>query len=289
MGGVARNVAENLGRLGCGPLLLTAVGDDREGEWLLAETGAQGVETGLALRVAGARTGSYTAVLEPSGELVIALNEMRVTEELTAAALAARWESIARARLVFADTNLPGATLAYLITRCRDEGLRLVVDPVSAIKAERLPERLDGVSAILPDRFEAAVLAGMPGEMSEAPDAGAAAHEAWDALATGIQARGAHAVVISLGAAGLFYASPEVTYRLPAYAGPVVEVTGAGDALAAGLLYGLLHDELPERCCRLGLAAAALTVRSARSVAPEMSAAALQRMAATDAPDASAQ
>lgn len=278
-GGVARNVAENLGRLGCHPLLLTAVGKDREGAWLLAETGAQGVETGQTLRVAGARTGSYTAVLEPSGELAIALNEMSVTEELTAEALATRWEPIAAAGLVFADTNLAEATLAYLIARCRDEGLRLVVDPVSAIKVARLPQRLDGVSMVLPDRLEAAALAGLPGT-----DAGAETREAWGVLAAGIQARGAQSVVISLGAAGLFYASPDATFQLPAFAGPVVDVTGAGDALAAGVLLGLLAGEPPEQCCRLGLAAAALTVRSAHSVAPEMSAETLRQIVA--GPDA---
>ncbi|HEY7834945.1 MAG TPA: carbohydrate kinase family protein [Ktedonobacterales bacterium] len=275
-GGVARNVAENLGRLGCRPLLLTAVGDDGEGADLLAATAAADVATGQALRVPGARTGSYTAVLEPSGELVIALNEMGVTDELTVDALAARWERIAAAGLVFADTNLPPATLDYLIARCRDERLRLVIDPVSAIKAARLPERLDGVSAILPDRLEAAVLAGLPaGPTADGADQ---APDVWEALAARIRDRGARAVVISLGAAGLFYSSSGVSFQSAALGGAVVDVTGAGDALAAGFLLGLLEGEPPERCCRLGLAAAALTVRSDRSVAPDMGTAAVRRM-----------
>ena len=267
-GGVARNVAENLGRLGCGPLLISCVGDDGDGERLLAETSAQGVNVRAALRVAGARTGTYTAVLEPSGELVIALNEMEVAELLTPAAVDARWEHLAAARLIFADTNLPPETLAYLIERCGREGLLLVVDPVSAIKAQRLPKRLDGVSAILPDQLEAEALAGM----------GAPSDGAWEPLAARIRARGAQAVVISLGERGLYYTADDTAFERPsvARAGDVVDVTGAGDALAAGFLFGLLRGETAERCCELGLAAAALTVRSAHSVAPELTPRALE-------------
>lgn len=267
-GGVARNVAENLGRLDCRPSLITCVGDDREGEWLLAETSAHGVNVSATRRVARARTGSYTAVLDPSGEMVIAFNEMSVTDQLTPEVLDACWNQIAAARIVFTDTNPPPATLAYVIDRCRSEGLRLVVDPVSAIKAQRLPARLDGVSAILPDRLEAAVLAGLAIVGDDDGEPG----EAWATLAARIRQRGAHAVVISLGAGGLFYTSPETAFHLPPLVAPaeVVDVTGAGDALTAGFLVGLLRDEPPERCCRLGLAAAARTVRSAQSVAPDL-------------------
>ena len=42
-GGVARNISENLSRLGFDVILLTGVGDDKEGQWLIEETKKQGI------------------------------------------------------------------------------------------------------------------------------------------------------------------------------------------------------------------------------------------------------
>src|SRR5436190_19595532 len=65
-GGVGRNVAENLARLGARVELVTAVGADADGAWLLSETGAAGVGVSHAARV-GPSTGGYVAVLDADG------------------------------------------------------------------------------------------------------------------------------------------------------------------------------------------------------------------------------
>jgi pseudouridine kinase len=49
------------------------------------------------------------------------------------------------------------------------------------------------------------------------------------------------------------------------------DVTGAGDALVAGVLFGLTQELDLFAAARLGLAAAAITVESERSTAPELS------------------
>ena len=69
-GGVARNVAENLARLGVRTQLIAAVGRDAPGEWLLRETAASGVDLRSVVRTGGP-TGSYTAVLDDRGELLV--------------------------------------------------------------------------------------------------------------------------------------------------------------------------------------------------------------------------
>ncbi|MEV4915841.1 PfkB family carbohydrate kinase [Streptomyces tirandamycinicus] len=56
-GGHAGNCAAALARLGFHPTLFTAVGDDAEGEAMLAELAADGVCPDLAVRVGGAATG----------------------------------------------------------------------------------------------------------------------------------------------------------------------------------------------------------------------------------------
>src|SRR3954469_20320732 len=65
-GGVGRNVAENLSRLGSRVALVSVVGSAPDGDWLLAETSAAGVDVTAVLR--GGATGRYVAVLDADGD-----------------------------------------------------------------------------------------------------------------------------------------------------------------------------------------------------------------------------
>ncbi len=79
LGGVARNVAQNLARLGSHALLCSRVGSDEAGRYVLA----QPIDNSL-ITVSNTRpTASYTAVLEPTGELVVGLADMNVYDEIT--------------------------------------------------------------------------------------------------------------------------------------------------------------------------------------------------------------
>ena len=267
-GGVARNVSENLGRLACQPIMLGCVGDDREGAWVLEQTQAHGVNIDHVTTIPHARTGTYTAVLDPSGEMVLGLADMSINEQFTAERLAHMWHIIPAHALIFLDANLPADSLAYVIERCHAEHLRLVIDPISPIKTQRLPHDLTGVSAMLPNRHEAAVLA----------DLAPVTLETCAIAAQRIHARGVQTVVITLGAEGLFVSGDGIQRHLPALNQPVVDVTGAGDALTAGFLYGMATRQSLERCCELGMNAAALTVRTDQSVAPDLSLSRLEAM-----------
>jgi pseudouridine kinase len=79
-GGVGRNVAENLARLGTRVALVSTVGSDPDGDWLLKETAAAGVDVTPVLR--GGRTGRYVAVLDADGELVAGVSDMTATDAL---------------------------------------------------------------------------------------------------------------------------------------------------------------------------------------------------------------
>ncbi|NGQ97431.1 winged helix-turn-helix transcriptional regulator [Brevibacillus sp. SYP-B805] len=261
-GGVARNVAENLGRLGCHVSLITCIGDDSEGRWVLKETQASGVDVSRSLMLPAERTGTYTALLGTDGEMVISLANMDIYDRFVPEMLAERWSFIAGAKAVFLDTNLPPASLSYVIERCRDEGIPLYIDPVSSAKAAKLPERLEGVRALLPNREEAEILARM--KIKTLEDCRTACER--------IRARGAQSVVVTLGARGVCYAAEDGWEHLPPLPVEVVDVTGAGDSFAAGFLYGVMQGEPIPLACRLGLAAASLTLASEHSVSPRMQA-----------------
>ena len=77
-GGVARNVAENLARLGQPVKLISVVGRDRRGDELLEYTAAAGVDVSAVLRTDLYPTGFYMGVLDPRARLRFAVDDMRV-------------------------------------------------------------------------------------------------------------------------------------------------------------------------------------------------------------------
>ncbi|MEK0312627.1 carbohydrate kinase [Cohnella sp. 56] len=259
-GGVARNIAANLAALSAHVSLLTAVGDDKAGHWLLERTASQGVDIGPSVFLNGEKTGSYTALLNEDGEMFVAYADMDIYERITPAMLQEKWPHIAASKLVVADANLPADSLAWLARRCGEEAIALFVDPISPEKTKKLPERLDGIAAIFPNLAEARQLAGF-GE--EPPPAEGEAE--WAELARLILARGAGHVLITLGKHGAYCAGPGGGRHLPALPVRVVDVTGAGDAFLAGVAYGVLRGESYDDACRSGLAAARIALETADS------------------------
>lgn len=74
-GGVGRNVAENLARLGSRVALVSTVGSDPDGDWLLEQTAVAGVDVSPVLR--GGQTGRYVAVLDADGGLVAGVSDRK--------------------------------------------------------------------------------------------------------------------------------------------------------------------------------------------------------------------
>lgn len=265
-GGVARNVAETLARLGLRAALVSRLGRDAEGEALLA--GLAGLPLDLAglTRSESAPSAFHLIALEPDGEMLVAVADMRVYDEMTPALLQALPGRLWEADALFADCNLPAETLGWLAAR-RSESRLFAVNGVSPAKARRLRPQLGACDLLFVNRGEAAALV----------DSAAAAPEA---LAAALVAAGAGEAVVTLGAAGLAVAKGKETLMLPIAEGRVVDITGAGDALAAAYLEARLRGLDLAAAARRALAAARLTVACAESVSPEISSAALDRMVA---------
>lgn len=83
-GGVGRNIAHNFALLGKNSWLLTAVGNDFYGQSLLAQTNQSGVHVDKCLIVSGENTSSYLSLLDNTGEMLVAINDMSITEHTSA-------------------------------------------------------------------------------------------------------------------------------------------------------------------------------------------------------------
>lgn len=262
-GGVARNVAENLARLGNPVTLLTAVGDDENGYRLLEAVAETGVDTSRVLCCRDQSTGTYLAVIDSAGELALALDDMRVMNSLTSEYLKEHEEAFRGAALMLVDMNLGPKALRTAISLARKARIPIFCDPTSVSLARRMKPFLDRLYFVAPNASEAAVLCGLEVHPS---DQGLALEAANCLVSSGVQI-----AVISLAEFGLVYATTEARGYIPAITTDIVDPTGAGDALTAALIFALLNDIPLDEAMRLGVSAASLTLRYPGAVYPDLS------------------
>lgn len=250
-GGVGRNIAENLARLGTPTLLVAAVGRDLFGDELLAATAAAGVDVSRVRRVVG-ESGTYVAVLDERGELHVAVSDMSATATLRPEDMDVERAVIGAADLVVLDGNLQPDTMARAWELASAAGVRVVLDPVSVPKAATLAPALRDrpLWAVTPNTAELTALgATTPADL---------------------HARGVSVVWLREGAHGSLLSMPDGEVRLATLPGEVVDVTGAGDAMLGAFCHSLLGGASLPDAAAYGHAAAALTVASTSTVRADL-------------------
>lgn len=242
-GGVGRNVAENLARLGSRVALVSTVGNDPDGDWLLEETALAGVDIDPVLR--GGRTGRYVAVLDDGGDLAVGVSDMAATDALLPEVL--DHDLLRSAALVVLDGNVPASTVDAVLGL----GVRAVVEPVSVAKAKRIAPLLRAerpVFAVTPNEAELAAM----GSVAE------------------LHRRGVEVVWVRRGAAGSSISTADDLVELDAPWVEPVDVTGAGDAMLAAFCHRILEGATLAEAAAYGHEAAALTVASPHTVVPDL-------------------
>jgi len=262
-GGVARNVAENLARLGVEVTLITAVGDDPPGRQLLDQAEAAGVDVRHALTVTGKRTGMYLGVLDPQGGLHLALDDMGLVRSLSRDYLRSKTRLLEQAKAIFLDANVPPDSIELLLAIARRAGIPVAADPTSVSLAASLRPHLEDLWLITPNAAEAEVLCPRPVPHADRDQALDAARR--------LVAEGVDIALVTMAEFGVGYASAETSGHVPAVMTEVIDPTGAGDAQTAAVLFGLLSGIPLDESVRLGVSAAALTLRTNGSVVPDLS------------------
>jgi pseudouridine kinase len=262
-GGVARNVAENLGRLGLDVTLITAVGDDVQGEQLLRATAAAGVNVDHALIVPEHPTGAYLAILDKSGGLHLGMDDMRVTDAILSEYLRERRRLFKEASAVFVDANLPDKTLRTAISIAHRSKVPIAADPTSVSLAPALCPYLERIWLITPSEAEAGVLCPHPVPHADQERAIDAARH--------LVSHGVEVAIITMAEFGVSYATRSSSGHIPAIQTEIVDPTGAGDALSATVIFALLQGIPVDEAIRLAASAAALTLRTEGTVVPDLS------------------
>lgn len=262
LGGVARNVTENLVRLGVETGFISLIGDDEPGREILSEMRRLGVDMSQTIVTSEAPTAEYVAFLGPDQDLYVAAANMRIFDLFSADLIDRVWPHLAAAAWVFADCNLSAEALAHLVVRKRSSRCLLAIDAVSIPKVRRLGKDLGGIDLLFLNLDEASEVLGR----TFAPTLEGAA-----AAAEALRGQGAATVLVSLGAKGLAFASDGDSGIVPAVAAAPVDTTGAGDAMIAATLHGVFLGAPLGQAARAGALLAALTTETSATVHPALS------------------
>jgi len=208
------------------------------------------------------RTAAYLAVLDETGHMAMSIDDMQISPDLLTPGFIYRHRALFRdAQMLVLDANLTPATLRTIFRLARRYQVPVCADPTSATLAPRLCPHLAELLLVTPDAAEAEALCGV-----EVLDRESALGAAQKLVGLGVQI-----AIVTLGATGLVYATSQESGHVPALARDIVELTGAGDALTAAVIFGLLNDLAIGEAVRLGASAAALTLQSRETVSPELS------------------
>jgi pseudouridine kinase len=262
MGGVARNIAENLARLGVSTVLLSAVGADGTGKRLLAHAADSGIDTRHVLIDPEGRTGSYLAIFDQHGGGFVSIDDMAILNRITPRYVNDRRRLFRDARMIVVDANLPPRTLKTVFRLAQQYRVPVCADPTRKNLAPRLRPYLKQLFMVTPNPAEVEALLGR-GPINGRSDAIAAAKQ--------LVARGVEIAVVTLAEMGVCYATSNESGHVPALDIDIVDLTGAGDALSAAVIFGLLEDMPVGEAIRLGVSAAALTLQTRETVCRDLS------------------
>jgi pseudouridine kinase len=262
VGGVTRNILENLARQGLPVALLSASGDDLYGEKIVRDSTAAGIDMSHVLIKSGAASSSYIAILDERGDMLLGMSDMRIIEDLPTSYLDANADLLQNAEAIVCDACLPVQLLDYLISVTAGK-TPVLIDPVSTAYARQMEPIVGKFYAIKPNEMELSILSGLPAETEPQIE------RACEALLN----RGVQRIAVSRGEKGCYYADSmgNRLYRALRPVSQMVNATGAGDAFMAGFTHALVNRLAVEDMLDYALASGITAIQSMTTINPDMS------------------
>jgi 5-dehydro-2-deoxygluconokinase len=288
VGGSPTNICVGARRLGLRTALLTAVGDDPVGDFVLNFLDGEGIAVEFSPRKAGRRTSAFMLAIQPPDKFsIVPYRDNCADLELTMDDVRAAPVAASRALLVTGSglSRQPSrdATM-FAAEQARACGNRVVLDldvraelwPDMRAYAERIRSILPLTDVVIGTIEEVAAAVTRDGETgdetahttataarrttteSQGSFGGALDEGVRELLAAGSSAE---AVVVKRGAQStLVFTRAGERIEAATFPVEVLNVLGAGDAFAGGFLYGYLRGWDWRRAARMGNACGAIVV-----------------------------
>jgi 5-dehydro-2-deoxygluconokinase len=258
VGGCPTNVSVGTRRLGLKSALLTGVGTDQVGDFVLHFLEREGVATHFVPRFADRRTSAVIMAIQPPDSFPLTFYRENCADTGLSVEHVHR-APVARSRLLFlSGTGLsvePSRTATMLAAEiARDAGVTTLLDldyrAVVWPSAEAFGVHVRALARTC------TLAVGTEEELQAATgesDAGRGVRR--------LSAGGLELFVLKRGAAGCrVYRREGDVVDVPAFKIKVLNVLGAGDAFASGFIYGYLQGWRPEKAARFANAVGAIVV-----------------------------
>lgn len=258
LGGVGRNIGENLSKLGANTHLISVIGDDHYGELIKEHSEEIGLNIGNSLTLEGEATSVYLSILDEEGDMEIALSSMDNIEKMDIGFIETKREIIENSKVCVIDTNIPKATIEYILKNYKATDFFL--DTVSTEKAKKVIDLISYFHTIKPNKIEAEKLSGI--EIKSDEDL--------ESVIEYFHIKGVKNVFITLSKDGVIFSDGKKIERLKANPIGIINATGAGDAFIAAISYGHLNDLSIREKAKLGIGASLLALSHEDTINPSM-------------------
>lgn len=259
LGGVGRNIAENLVHLGVSTKLISVIGDDMYGKQIMEQANAIGLDMKSSMVLSQRPTSTYLAILDEQGEMNAAISQMEIFDELTIDFIQRRRQVIENSKLCVIDTNMPESVINYVLDNFKTTDFFL--DTVSSAKAAKVKSRIGAFHTIKPNKLEAELLSGLTirneGDLLKVSEY---------FLKTGVKR-----VFITLGEEGVFFNDGHTSKLIASPKVDVINATGAGDAFIAALAYCHFNNIQTEDSVRFAIGAAIMALGYEETINPNIS------------------
>lgn len=259
LGGVSRNIAENISRLSLDVKLITAIGKDDFGKRILNEGMHIGMDFSHSLILDDKPTSTYLSILNELGEMVVAVSDMGILENINAKFLRKKHSIIKNSLLTVVDCNVSFEVLDFLTSNYSN--IPFFLDTVSSKKAIKVKDIIGKFHTIKPNKLECEVLTGI--KIKNKDDVIKVSEYFFE--------KGVKQVFISLGEDGLFYSNGTCSGFVNKINVKPINTTGAGDAFVAALAYGYINDFPIEYLAKFATAASLMTICHEDTVNPNIS------------------
>ena len=259
MGGVGRNIAENLSRLNVNTKLISAIGNDLYGNTILSECKNLNIDVNDCLVSDEYSTSIYVSILNNSKDMQLAISHMDIIEKLDESFIHSKHKSIDDSKAIVIDTNLSNEAIDF-ITRTYSH-LPIFVDTVSTAKCLKIKDILDRFEGIKLNKYEAETLSGIKIENLD---------DVKKSCEFFIN-KGIKNVFITLGGDGVYCANTDKAVHIPGVKINIVNATGAGDAFMSGIMYGFMNDLDLEETAKFSVGASILALSHKNTINPNLS------------------
>ena len=244
-GGVGRNIAENLGYLGANVEFIGHFGGDNFAITLNQSLQKAGVSTAFSYKNADQNSDFYIAIQNQKGELISAVNDMYLIENLPTSFLKNQEniKKIENADMVVLDGNLSEKMLTNIF-RVYGKNSVIAVDSVSTAKAKRLIPHLAKIDYLKCNKAEANML------ISENENLNL------QQITERLIKLGVGTAIISDSLAGFGVATDYKFHHFSAKDIESSNSSGAGDALFSGFLYAICKGRTPFEAAQFARSAA---------------------------------